>query len=230
MNVQCVLCKEIVGIGDFRSSDTGIEITCSACGGTYSVEAKRSTAPRPAREGEVACPKCGDPAPEDTAACRKCGLVREQFDGFDTSQGDDASDALAELWESCRDSWDDAEAHDRFVKTAMVGEAYRYAAGKYRQVLREHPDDSIARSRLEDVARRAEAALLRSAAAGRYEDDHKEPYKSVSLLLAVFVALIAMGVVYAVLIRDQSTEETRVTPVKTKNVPVKLERKQGTRR
>lgn len=230
MNVQCVLCKEIVDIGDFRASDSGIEITCTACGGSYSVDAKQSTAPRSARPGAVVCPKCGEPAPEDTAACATCGLVRERYDGFELPQDGDAPDALAELWESCRGSWDDPEAHDRFVKTAMVAEAYRYAAGKYRQALWENPDDSIARSRLDDVARRAEIAILQTAVAGRYEDDYKEPYKNVSLLLAVLIAFIAMGVVYAVLIRDRSTEDTRVTPAEHDNVPVKIERRRGTRR
>ncbi len=230
MNVQCVLCKEIVDIGDFRSSNSGIEITCSACGGTYSVDAVRSSAPRSPEAGEVACPKCGQPAPEDLAACATCGLVRERFDGFESSQGSHAPDALAELWESCRDSWDDLEAHDRFIKAAMVAEAYRYAAARYRQALRENRDDPIARSGLDDVARRAETAILQSASAGRYEDDHKQPYKSVTLLLVVLVALIAMGMVYAVAIRDEPTQGTRVTPAKSMNVPVKLERKRGARR
>ena len=231
MNVQCVLCKVIVDIGDFRSSDSGIEITCKACRGTYTVDAARSSTPRSAKPGEVACPKCGEPAAEDVAACPACGLQRERFDGFESpSQDADAPDALAELWEACRDSWDEPDTHDRFIKTAMVAEAYRYAAGRYRRVLREKPDDPIARSRLDDVARRAEAAVLQSAAAGRYEDAHEEPYKNLSLLLVVLVAIIAMGVVYAVFIRGQSTEQTQVTPTRSDGVPVKLERKRGTRR
>ena len=60
-------------------------------------DAARSSTPRSAKPGEVACPKCGEPAAEDVAACPACGLQRERFDGFESpSQEADAPDALAE--------------------------------------------------------------------------------------------------------------------------------------
>ena len=155
----------------------------------------------------IDCPKCGERRPPEAGACPRCGLAVDRFAGFSAAAEDDAPAAIAELWNACRETWTDDAAHDRFVKAAMVADAYRFAAAAYRQVLRDRPDDAIAKARLADVARRAESAVLGSAAARHYKDDGKEPYKTVALLLVILLAFIAAGVVYAVFISKSATEK-----------------------
>jgi hypothetical protein len=205
VNVQCVLCKEIVDIGDFRSSERGIEITCAACGGSYGVDAPQRTEPEPERvaaEGERECPKCGAPAAQEGVACIRCGLAADRFESFARDEAEQVPEALAELWDACEGDWRDAEAHDRFVRAAVAAEAFRYAASKYRGALRSRPGDTEAKRRLADIRRRAEAAILQTAAAGRYAPEGKEPYRGAALLLVILIALAIVGMVYAVFLRD----------------------------
>ncbi len=203
MKVQCERCKEIVELVDFTTSDKGIDITCGACEQRYFVAApapEPAASPAPAADDSVDtvdCPKCGETQPADLDACRRCGLARDRFEDFEGGVDGIASDSLRALWDACVDDWSDATAHEAFVKAAVVESAYRYAAGSYRQILRDRPGDRMAERQLADVARRAETAILQSARAGKYEDAADEPFKKVTLLLMVLVVLIAMGIVYA---------------------------------
>jgi len=230
VNVQCLLCKEIVAIGDFRSSARGIEITCGACGGSYRVDAPARSASEPREagegEGERVCPKCDAVVDAAATACARCGLAADRFDGFEHDQREQVPDALRELWQECAADWDDAAGHDRFVKAAVAAEAYRYAAARYRQVSRERGGDRIADERLGDISRRAEAAILQTAAARRYEEPTKEPYRAVAIMLAVLVALAAVGAVYALVLREQKRDE--VTAPAPGKVDAKPHPKRGT--
>lgn len=220
MNIQCVLCKEIVDIGDFRTCARGIEITCSACGGTFEVEPRRPAA-APAQPAGVACPKCEAPVPETAPACPRCGLARGHFDGYEPEDAADAvDDAVVALWERCRADWQDASAHEAFLEAAVACGAFRYAAARYRGALRDRPGDPVARARLDEVARRAQAAVFAAAQAGRATNrDEPEPFRGVAILLVVLVALGGAGLVYALFLRG-ATEPRVVSPPRP--VPMKL--------
>ena len=214
MKVQCELCREIVDIGDFQMTPRGIEITCVGCGGHYTVAPAAAPGPRALADDETACPKCDAATPDEAAACQRCGLARDKFDGFELGGDADVPEALTSMWDACESDWTDSDAHDRFVKAAVVAEAYRYAAARYRQALRQRPGDETARDRLADVARRAEAAILQSAAARRYEPERHEPYKNVAIMLIVLVGLMALGAVWAMFLRDRAVDgaEQRTAP------------------
>lgn len=154
---------------------------------------------QPAHE-EVECPKCGTPAPPSASACARCGLARSRFAGFASSADSEVPPELAARWQAVVASWDDDEAHDRFLQAGLAVQAFPYMARCYRAAVRERGNDEVAQQRLDDIARRAEAAILSAAAAARYrEDEQEEPFKRVILLLAVLIVIIAAGTAYAML-------------------------------
>ena len=147
----------------------------------------------------MSCPKCAEPVADAATACPRCGLARDRFDGYAAASDATASDALVALWAACEAAWDDADAHEQFVAAVEVTSSFRFAATKYRQALRERPDDPIAVERLAEVGRRAEASLLDAAAEARQKpEEGKRPYQGIIIMLALLAALIAAGVVYAV--------------------------------
>ncbi len=216
MKIQCQLCKEIVELGRFRSSEAGIDITCPACGEAFFVPAPSDEA---TGEGEVAsqpaasgprmrCPKCDDEQPQ-ADACRACGLAADRFADF-AARADDANPELALLWQACVDGWDQADAHERFVEAVAADSSFAYGARRYRQILRERPDDARARSGLDRLTRMAEATLLSSAAA-RKSAVPDEPFKNVVLLMVALVALVGIGGVY-LLLRGRSSDHPPEAP------------------
>jgi len=213
MKIQCQLCKEIVELESFRSSDAGIDITCAACGEAFFVptpaaetaEDSEPTAPSGAR---MRCPKCDSEQPE-ADACRACGLAADRFADF-AARADDGNPELALLWQACVDRWDQPAAHDRFIEANSADGAFAYGARRYRQTLRERPGDERARSGLDRLTRMAEATLLSSAAA-RKSAQPDEPFKSVVLLMVALVALVGIGGVY-LLLRGHSSDRPPKPP------------------
>jgi hypothetical protein len=197
LKVQCELCKEIVELTYFRPSARGIDITCSACGRSYFVQAPAKVGGSEAEPGAIFCPKCGEPSRAGASSCRRCGLAVERFEQFRDELATPASDPLQTLWGACEADWVNPSAHERFLAAAAVAESYQFAAAAYRNALRDRPGDQVAERYLAEVRRRAEAHLLQSAAAGRYQDDVKEPFRNLTLLMVVLVALAAVGLVYA---------------------------------
>lgn len=216
MKIQCQLCKEIVELARFRSSEAGIDITCPACGEQFFVpapsdetpeESEPSAAPAPSGP-RMRCPKCDDEQPE-ADACRACGLAADRFADF-AARADDASPELALLWQACVDRWDQPDSHDRFVEAVAADSSFAYGARQYRQRLRERPDDPRARSGLDRLTRMAEVTLLSSAAA-RKGAEPDEPFKNVVLLMVALVALVGIGGVY-LLLRGRSSDRPPEAP------------------
>ncbi len=219
MKIQCQRCKEIVELEQFRSSEAGVDITCAACGEAFFVPAPAAAE---AGDGDSAgddpaatsagprmrCPKCDDEQPE-ADACRACGLAADRFADFD-ARADESSPELALLWQACVDDWDRDAAHDRFVQAVAADFAYTFGARRYRQRLRDRPNDALARSGLDRLTRMAEATLLSSAAA-RKAVEPDEPYKNVVLLMVALVALVGLGGVY-LLLRGRSSDSAPKAP------------------
>ncbi len=148
---------------------------------------------------QIECPKCGTPTRAEATACARCGLAVARFSDFAAEVEAQVSQALADKWTAVEANWDDADAHDAFIKAGLAEHAFPYMARCYRAAARDEARASAAEERLADVARRAEAAILAPAQVARYDDKSgDEPFKGVVLMLAVFIAVIVAGTAYAI--------------------------------
>ncbi len=90
------------------------------------------------------CPKCFRPASDTDVACARCGLLRSRFATFNVQIP--PHPILDPLWQEALGDWDEpqrhgalsvAAAHDVSILSALT---QRYSA-----VLRERPDDPVAK-------------------------------------------------------------------------------------
>jgi len=204
-----------VALGGFTIAGDVIEIACPACNRRYRVgaasgervdaepaaaspgageEAPALVRAREPGTGEMKCPKC-DEVQAATDACRACGLRRDRFAEFAAAEVD-APASLVALWAACVDDWESTAAHDRFLEATAGARAFPYAARRYRDVLRERPDDARARAGVDRVTRMAQAAMLGTAHARRASGE-PEPYRNVVYLLLALVVLGGILGVYA---------------------------------
>ncbi len=216
MKIQCQLCKEIVELGAFVSSDRGIEIGCPVCAGKFFVASKSSEAsasPQPAAtkgEPTTPCPKCGESVSGSRAACKACGLLRERFDDF-AAEAAEADEELVALWGACEGNWNEEDAHEAFVAKASATGAFAAAARRYRDRLRQYPGDPTATARLARLTKMAEVALL-SVRPTNVEDEGMTGYRGVvALLVVLLLAAIAFGI-YAVFREPSDSKSTRPVP------------------
>lgn len=219
MKIQCERCKEIVAIGEFEMADGGIHVTCAACTETFFVASGGSAQSRPEPEPEpkpepepepkaeadggprMTCPKCETEQAEGDA-CRSCGLLRAKFSSFEGS-GAGASAALEAAWSACEDDWANDDAHNRLLERVASERAFAWGARRYRRVLRDRPDDSIAETRLDKLARMAEAEMLSLAVARNADETAKEPYKGVVVVMLVLLLVAGGGGIYFMYKRSQ---------------------------
>lgn len=200
MKVQCELCKEIVPIGRFRSSDAGIDIDCAACGGHFFVPCSppsrdAAAVARTEASTEPSCPKCGTATRAGEPACRTCGLRAELFDGFVADEDASALAELEPLWDACVSRWDDPGAHTRFLEAVSTRLQYTWAARRYRTRLRAHPGDAVCEDQLGRIARMAQATLA-SSGSGTAAGKSTQPYKNVALLLILLLLFAGLGGIY----------------------------------
>ncbi len=205
MKVQCLKCKEIVGIR-FRVVGAGIQVTCGACSASYHVaETRAATAAEavvdqpsaPPADAAMSCPKCGSEQPP-ASACRVCGLAADRFAAWDAAHRT-LEPRLEAAWRACLAAWHDAGAHERFLERVAAQSAYSDAARRYRARLRDHGGDATDEARLARIAKMAEAALLSRAVASKDAANDKEPYRGVLLMLIMLVVLGGAGATYMLL-------------------------------
>jgi hypothetical protein len=171
------------------------------------------------------CPKCGHVAAlpcgvggggnagEGGAACPRCGLLTARFAAFvDEPEAHPVLDArwaalsarlpragVAGSAVASGGAWEDEAAHREFVDEAARQGGLDIAAQRYRQHLRAHPDDPVAKQALARLALLAEqlqrvAAEGERAAAGRL----RRAADAVTLVWAlVLLAIAALGLYYA---------------------------------
>lgn len=233
MKIQCVLCKEIVSIGEFESSSEGIRVSCAGCGERFFLprSGRREAARRIGEEGEPAdpeadseappvrsddsedCPKCLQPVGADEIACPGCGLLCERFASFAAAAAAEVPEALELAWQRCREAWDQDARHDEFITTAAASGSYAFAARRYREVLRDRPGDAAARRRLQRISRMAEAAMMVERSA-RAEEESATPYKGV-LILLLFLLVIGGGLGIYMLTKSAAGPERPPVPART---------------
>jgi hypothetical protein len=212
MKLQCDLCREIV-VADFAVAGDAIEVHCPSCSKQFRVGATRAAevldlktaarrAPAP-DEQAMTCPKCGDAQPA-APACRSCGLLATRMAEFERDRDVQVPADVTAAWTELDATWNDAEAHDRFIKIVAAAMAYPWAAKRYRDALRLRPDDRLAAEQLARLAKMAEATLF--ATATRKATDKPKPYRGALVLLAAMTLLIFVGLAYAVLSRGLSDD------------------------
>jgi hypothetical protein len=218
MKIQCEKCKEIVSLGRFDLLSDRIRITCPACDATLEVRAAGEvTVPASAAVPDAddgTCPKCGAPL-ADVPACAACGLERQHVEAYRarTAAADAATGAG---WDACLAAWDDAAAHDAFVRRASLAGDYSSAAKHYRRYLQEHPGDATATAALARVTRMAEVALLQRPAVTA---EAEQPYKRVVVLMMVLVVMAALGGAYLIMKRVTAPDPADSLPAPASVVP-----------
>ena len=212
MKVQCDLCREIV-VAELAIDGDKIAVRCPSCRGRFLVDAsveapveKAVAIAAPIDGPSMTCPKCNT-VQRPSEACRQCGLRADRMKGY-ASSADDAPPALTAAWANCLATWSDPEAHEELAKVAAAHGAYAWVARRYRDRLRDQPQNATAAQRLAAITRITEASLRASAAArpdGK-SGGHK-PYKNAVTILVALVLLAAAGTIYAMVTSPGQDEQ-----------------------
>lgn len=207
MRVECGSCKRVtearferVAAPETESGAVEVRAICSACGFAQTAPLADKAEPPKALTLDELCPKCGAVRAADADACRSCGLATARMAAFAATRDALAPDDVREAWNALQgDAWSDAARHDAFFLLIARQSAYAWAAGRYRDMTRTHPEDSIAKAQLERLRRAGEATLFASAAQRATKE--KTPYGAVFIILGVLILAIIGGVFYA-LVKD----------------------------
>ena len=142
-----------------------------------------------------ACPKC-ESTRVSRGACAACGLRADLWFRFD---GRPAPDPLLDpAFATLRTEWADEAAHERFASIAQRAAVLDGAAARYRQLLRQSPDDVHARAALDKILL---LATHQQQVAVRFTDGTLRTLRVLSTLVAAAVALTVGYIVFQLLRR-----------------------------
>lgn len=235
MRVECESCRALVP-ASFAIEDDTVRATCAICHHVMSMPEASSdaavharvgararaageagddapdTAPIDARGQAPPCPRCGAPCPGEATACPACGLTVARMAGYISARDAAVPAPVREAWARAAADWGDAARHDQLLQLVVTHNAYAWAAGRYRTRGR----DAIALRQLDRLGRAAEATLLASATAR--PDAVAKPYRATTGVLATFIVVIAVGLWYAMVVRDHPLpSSTRPIPARPLN-------------
>jgi hypothetical protein len=198
VKVQCTRCKEIVVL-EFSVKGGGIDVHCPGCDARYFVAGRTPDAPpAPApQKNETACPKCGEEQPRPEQACRRCGLGVERWTGWSVEAAADASTIPIDqarqattLWDTVVAKWDEPSVHNAFLAHCQATGSFAFAAARYRAVLGQRPDDTVAPARLAQVRALAERVMTTVPVAARTSKQLAPVARAVAIVGVLFIALI----------------------------------------
>lgn len=178
-------------IAGFELHAGALRATCPACRHAMAVPLAPATA------GPV-CPKCGATRRGDAAACPGCGLAVARMADYTEAHDAAVPEAVRAAWAGVADGWSDPARHDELLRQVAAHRCYAWAAGRYRT----RGGDPIAERQLDRLRRAAEATLLAGATVRR--DAAPTPYRATLGVLALLIAMVVVGLVYATLIRGPS--------------------------
>lgn len=190
MRVECESCHELV-IADFELHAGAVRATCPACRHAMTVPLAPATA-------APVCPKCGATRRGEQAACPGCGLASSRMAGYTEVHEPEVPEPVRAAWARVADAWSDPARHDELLRQAAAHRCYAWAAGRYRT----RSGEPIADRQLDRLRRAAEATLLAGATVRR--DAAASPYRATVVVLALLVAAVVVGLVYAALVRAPS--------------------------
>lgn len=94
------------------------------------------------------CPKCSHPAKPSDTACARCGLLRSRWACWDGRPA--PHPVLDPLWERALLDWQDERRHQALASVVTSDwMALSALSQRYRLVLRERPDDLMAKASLD---------------------------------------------------------------------------------
>jgi len=162
VKIVCPSCERIADIRSFRMEGNTLVLECDRCGAENRLSAAVSgSPPHAAAKGILGgappvvplgpsaewlevppghCPKCVSPRKENASACGQCGLVFERCRPEDLQP----SEWLVANWKKLVASWEEREAHERFVKDALLQQELLGAGRLYRIRLARKPGDALA--------------------------------------------------------------------------------------
>jgi hypothetical protein len=196
MRVECESCHELVTASfalDERSESTGggapgtLRATCPACRHAMIVPLAPAAA-------AAVCPKCGATRRGDATACSGCGLASSRMADYTEARDAVAPEPVRAAWVRVADGWNDPARHDELLRQVATHCCYAWAAGRYRT----RAGDPIAERQLDRLRRAAEATLLAGATVRR--EAAATPYRATVVVLALLIATVIVGLVYAALV------------------------------
>jgi uncharacterized Zn finger protein (UPF0148 family) len=191
MRVECESCHELV-TASFALHAGALRATCPACRHAMTV------AMAPVAVDAPACPKCGAPRRGEAAACPACGLAASRMASYTEERDAAVPESVRAAWQRAAEAWSDPARHDELLQQVAAHRCYAWAAAHYRA----RTGDPVAERQLDRLRRAAEATLL--AGATVRPDATAGPYRATLGVLAILIAAIVIGVVYATLIRGPS--------------------------
>ncbi|MDB4953230.1 MAG: hypothetical protein JWO36_799 [Myxococcales bacterium] len=201
MRVECGSCHELA-VATFAITGGEIVATCSACQSITRVSSNApdavSTAPADVSSTPL-CPKCGAPR-TPAAACQSCGLATDKMEAFTQARDAAVPDSVRAAWGRVEDAWTEPARHDELLRLVSQHSAYAWAAGRYRDAIRQRTGDTIGGGQLERVRRAAEAQLL-ATATGRPDLAKKALVRTIGVLVTL-VLIVAAWLVYSIVRED----------------------------
>lgn len=225
MKVECDHCGALVE-PSWSFADGAVRAKCPSCDqiSTAPVEAApvksrvRFSIPKPTKPPPMGpigrtCPKCGL-APVTADACSRCGLAVERMEGW--HEDTQVPEELAEAWGACLATWSDTAAHERVASLALTHSQQPWLARRYRAILRERPDDTVAADRLDRVARIAQAAVLASGVAPR---SSRFSRGSSTVVLIILALAVGGGLLFTLYLKRQGAPEQPAAREPAKRTP-----------
>jgi hypothetical protein len=207
MRVECESCHQLV-TASFGIDAGALRATCPACHHAMIVPVA------PAAAAPV-CPKCGATLRGDATACPGCGLATSHMADYTAARDAAVPEPVRAAWARAAEAWSDPARHDELLQQVAAHRCYAWAAGRYRTRAR----DPIAERQLDRLRRAVEATLL--AGASVRPDPVATPYRATLGVLALLIAAIVVGLVYATLLRGPS-DATIAPPGPSPPPPVRL--------
>ena len=190
MRVECESCHELV-IAGFELHAGALRATCPACRHAMTVPLAPAAA--------AVCPKCGATRRGDATACPGCGLASSRMADYrETREALEAPEPVRAAWARVAGAWSDPAGHDELLRQAAAHRCYAWVAGRYRT----RAGDPIAARQLDRLRRAAEATLLAGATVRR--ETAAMPFRATVGVLALLIAAVVVGLVYAALVRPPS--------------------------
>lgn len=190
MRLECESCRQLV-VASLGIDGGTVRATCPKCQHVMTsrvVPAElASAAPR--------CPKCGAPRRGELAACASCGLAMSRMAAYTEARDAAVPSSVRDAWTRATERWSEIAAHDELLQLAATHNGYAWVAGRYRT----RGQDPVAVRQLARLRRAAEATLFAGATAR--SDAASRPYRAARSVLAILILAIAVGLLYATVIR-----------------------------
>lgn len=145
---------------------------------------------------EDRCPKChhGKSA-ASPQACARCGLVFARWDPRTADVMAELDEQGERLWQDAVQSWQDAAAHDAFLKHCSVAGLLPAAGRRYRERLDAHPADAVADKMQKRVVGMAMALL------GAPAQKPPAPFTRSTAFWLILLSALFIGIIGALMFR-----------------------------